>query len=158
MESELAQAKAVARRRFFLRVVGLSSLIALIAFEDKQIAHGYFVLCMGCAMLQTAYLDYPNPARPDRFLLISPFELNNPKLHVSCFLGLKLLAIISLIIELFVGFNFLDWKSTLFILVVTTFGTDLMLTGLSRRYPLYLVVMLTGIIGLVLSIVAIFMF
>jgi hypothetical protein len=90
-----------------------------------------------------------------QFLLVSPFETNNPSAHASLFLVLKLLAVISLVVELWLGFHFLNWLSGIFILVGTTIGADLALTGLSRKWPLYLVIMIMVIVGMMLSAAAI---
>jgi hypothetical protein len=124
MEDELAHAKAVSRRLVTLRIIGLLTIVAIIALTDTHIARNYIFLCAGCALIQMAYLDFPKP------------------------IWLKLIAFISLILELWLGFHLLSWLSTLIILVVTTFGINL----LFARLPW----LLTGIGGLVLSVVAIF--
>jgi hypothetical protein len=124
------------------------SLIANIALQDTQIARKYIFLCAGCALIQLAHLECPSPIRPNRALNFSHFEIAYPNAYASVFIGLKVLALISVVVELWVGFHLLNWKSVLFVFVGTTFGVDLLFPKL-----LWLI---TGAVGLTLSIAALF--
>lgn len=106
MESRLEHAKAVSRRLLTLRFVGLLALVGIIAFYDTQIERYYILFCAGCALLQTAYLDFPNPRRANRFLSLSSFEVSYPSLYNSVFTGLRIFAFSSFIAEFWLGFHF----------------------------------------------------
>lgn len=146
MENSEEHDNAVARRIFIVRVVGAVLLATILWIENAHIARLYALLCAGCALIQLAHLDFPQPASivgPAR----SPmWESTQPRRYFLFLVGTKGLAWASLAIELFVGFHFLNWKTVLFMLVGLTAAVDMLATRIMLA--------LSGIAGMALMLVA----
>jgi len=147
METGDGRAKAVARRVLLLRLVGLILLLMVFAIEGGHSARKYLALCAGCALVQLAHLDFPKPAKDIGAARISIMELMHPQLYWRLSLCTGVLALASLVLELWAGFHLLRWKTVLFILVSTTVAVDL----LAAR----VLWVISGAVGVVITLIAV---
>jgi len=126
--AEAEHARAVARRVLTLRILGVVLLLTVFAVEGDHNARKYVWLCVGCALVQLAHLDFPKPAKDVGASRISFMELMHPGMYWGLSFCTVALALASFGLELWAGFYFFHWKTVLFTLLVTTAATDFLAT------------------------------
>ena len=109
--------RAIKRRALSKRVLWLACVGAFFYFQQSPVARAYLTLCAGCALLRSAWFNFPKGTSP-----VNPgphIARTHPQLYYPLKWALEVFTLFSWIGELSLGIYILGWTSILYWLGIT---------------------------------------